>query len=210
MQLIELVLQRLVLAQGDGERRAQRHAVGREQRELLADALQHAAEPVATLVAEPGADRRQRGRRRRCRPQQAPIPPRRPPPRLPHRWTAMPRPRRCPAHRRRWSPAIWLAPDELEDRRRVPRRLDLDELVDLVGLGRDAAWRQRRCPARSCRRTGRASASRSGRGRTAGAASRGPGSGSRRSGSASRTCTRSGCTGPRCPRACSGRPSRRG
>src|SRR5205085_4348328 len=48
----QLLFERLVLAQNDRERRAQRHAFGTEERELLLDALDDALEGVAPLVAE--------------------------------------------------------------------------------------------------------------------------------------------------------------
>src|SRR5262249_39369144 len=53
IQLPELLVERAVLAQDHVDGRAQRNAFGREQRELLADALDDALEAVAILVAEP-------------------------------------------------------------------------------------------------------------------------------------------------------------
>ena len=51
VQLSELLLECLVLAQRDGERRAQRETLRAEERELLLDAFDDAAKAIAILIS---------------------------------------------------------------------------------------------------------------------------------------------------------------
>src|SRR5215470_13439640 len=65
VQLSELLVERLVFAQAERQRRPQRHALGAEKRELLLDALDDTLEVIASLVS---------GGRRQISPGKAGVP----------------------------------------------------------------------------------------------------------------------------------------